>query len=31
MPNIGINAGPMLGALGLLAGIIRARETGEGC
>ncbi|HEY8057897.1 MAG TPA: CoA transferase [Acidimicrobiales bacterium] len=31
MPNIGINVGPMLGALGLLAGIIRARETGEGC
>jgi len=31
MPNIGINVGPMLGALGLLAGIVRARETGEGC
>jgi crotonobetainyl-CoA:carnitine CoA-transferase CaiB-like acyl-CoA transferase len=31
MPNIGINVGPMLGALGLLAGIIRARATGEGC
>ncbi|HYF46631.1 MAG TPA: CoA transferase, partial [Acidimicrobiales bacterium] len=31
MPNIGINVGPMLGAFGLLAGIIRARETGEGC
>ncbi len=31
MPNIGINVGPMLGAVGLLAGIIRARETGEGC
>ena len=25
MPNIGINVGPMLGAVGLLAGIIRAR------
>ena len=31
MPNIGINVGPMLGAFGLLAGIIRARDTGEGC
>jgi crotonobetainyl-CoA:carnitine CoA-transferase CaiB-like acyl-CoA transferase len=31
MPNVGINVGPMLGAVGLLAGIIRARETGEGC
>lgn len=31
MPNIGINVGPMLGAFGLLAGIIRARSTGEGC
>ena len=31
MPNLGINVGPMLGAVGLLAGIIRARETGEGC
>jgi crotonobetainyl-CoA:carnitine CoA-transferase CaiB-like acyl-CoA transferase len=31
MPNIGINVGPMLGALGLLAGIVRARATGEGC
>ena len=31
MPNIGINVGPMFGALGLLAGIIRARATGEGC
>jgi len=31
MPNIGINVGPMLGAFGLLAGIIRARESGEGC
>jgi crotonobetainyl-CoA:carnitine CoA-transferase CaiB-like acyl-CoA transferase len=31
MPNIGINVGPMLGALGVLAAIIRARETGRGC
>jgi len=31
MPNIGINVGPMLGAFGILAGIIKARETGEGC
>jgi len=29
--SIGINAGPMHGALGLLAGIIAARATGEGC
>jgi crotonobetainyl-CoA:carnitine CoA-transferase CaiB-like acyl-CoA transferase len=29
--SIGINAGPMFGALGLLAGVVRARETGEGC
>ncbi len=31
MPNIGINVGPMLGAVAILAGVIRARETGEGC
>ncbi len=31
MPNIGINVAPLIGAFGLLAGIIRARETGEGC
>jgi crotonobetainyl-CoA:carnitine CoA-transferase CaiB-like acyl-CoA transferase len=30
-PSIGIHAGPLFGALGVLAGIIRARETGEGC
>lgn len=30
-PSMGIHAGPLMGALGLLAGIIRARETGEGC
>jgi crotonobetainyl-CoA:carnitine CoA-transferase CaiB-like acyl-CoA transferase len=29
--SIGIHAGPLLGALAILAGVIRARETGEGC
>ncbi|MEJ5254184.1 MAG: CaiB/BaiF CoA-transferase family protein [Acidimicrobiales bacterium] len=29
--SIGINAGPLYGALGILAGILRARDTGEGC
>ncbi|MBW2713651.1 MAG: CoA transferase, partial [Deltaproteobacteria bacterium] len=29
--SVGINAGPIVGALGILAGVIRARETGEGC
>jgi crotonobetainyl-CoA:carnitine CoA-transferase CaiB-like acyl-CoA transferase len=29
--SIGINAGPIFGALGLLAGVLRARESGEGC
>jgi len=29
--TIGINAGPLYGALGVLAGILRARATGEGC
>src|SRR4051812_19970832 len=29
--SIGIHTGPMFGALGILAGIIRARATGEGC
>jgi crotonobetainyl-CoA:carnitine CoA-transferase CaiB-like acyl-CoA transferase len=29
--SIGIHAGPTFGALGILAGAIRARETGEGC
>ena len=28
--SIGINAGPLYGALGVLAGIIRARDTGAG-
>jgi crotonobetainyl-CoA:carnitine CoA-transferase CaiB-like acyl-CoA transferase len=31
MPNVGINVGPMLAAIAVLAGVIRARETGEGC
>jgi crotonobetainyl-CoA:carnitine CoA-transferase CaiB-like acyl-CoA transferase len=30
-PSVGIHAGPLFGALGILAGIIRARESGEGC
>jgi crotonobetainyl-CoA:carnitine CoA-transferase CaiB-like acyl-CoA transferase len=30
-PSMGIHAGPVLGALAILAAIIRARETGEGC
>jgi len=29
--SIGIHAGPVMGALGILAGVIRARATGEGC
>jgi crotonobetainyl-CoA:carnitine CoA-transferase CaiB-like acyl-CoA transferase len=29
--SIGINAGPLYGALGILAGIIKARATGSGC
>ena len=28
--SVGINAGPMMGAMGILAGIIQARATGEG-
>lgn len=28
--SIGIHAGPMFGALGILAAVLRARETGEG-
>ena len=31
MPNVGINVGPMLGAIAILAGVIKARETGSGC
>jgi crotonobetainyl-CoA:carnitine CoA-transferase CaiB-like acyl-CoA transferase len=30
-PSMGIHAGPLFGAFGVLAGIVRARETGEGC
>ena len=30
-PSVGIHAGPLFGALGVLAGITRARATGEGC
>jgi len=29
--SIGMHAGPMMGALGILAGVLRARETGHGC
>ena len=29
--SIGMHAGPLFGALGILAALIRARETGEGC
>jgi crotonobetainyl-CoA:carnitine CoA-transferase CaiB-like acyl-CoA transferase len=29
--SIGIHAGPLFGAFAILAGVIRARETGEGC
>ena len=31
MPNIGINVGPMLGAVAVLAAVIKARASGEGC
>jgi crotonobetainyl-CoA:carnitine CoA-transferase CaiB-like acyl-CoA transferase len=30
-PSMGIHAGPLFGALGILAAIIRARDTGEPC
>ena len=30
-PSTGIHAGPLFGAFGILAGIIGARATGEGC
>lgn len=30
-PSIGIHAGPLYGALAILAAVIRARETGRGC
>lgn len=29
--SIGINAGPIVGALGVLAGVVQARESGKGC
>lgn len=29
-PSVGIHAGPLFGAFGILAGVIRARATGEG-
>ena len=29
--SIGMHAGPMFGALGILAAVLRARETGKGC
>ena len=29
--SIGMNAAPLFGALGILAGVLRARETGVGC
>ena len=31
MPNVGINVGPMLAAMAVLAAVINARATGEGC
>lgn len=30
-PNVGINVGPLFGALGIVSGILHARATGEGC
>jgi len=30
-PSMGIHAGPLFGALGILAGVVQARATGEGC
>ncbi|CAN5774397.1 CaiB/BaiF CoA-transferase family protein [soil metagenome] len=30
-PSVGIHAGPLFGALGVLAGVVHARATGEGC
>jgi len=29
--SMGMHAGPLFGALGILAAVLRARETGEGC
>ena len=31
MPNVGINVGPMMAAVAVLAGVIKARTSGEGC
>ena len=31
MPNVGINVGPMLAAVAVLAAVIKARASGEGC
>ncbi len=30
-PSMGIHAGPLFGAFGILAGVVHARATGEGC
>ena len=30
-PSMGMHAGPLFGALGILAAVLRARETGSGC
>jgi crotonobetainyl-CoA:carnitine CoA-transferase CaiB-like acyl-CoA transferase len=30
-PNVGINVGPLFGALGIVSGVLHARATGEGC
>ncbi len=31
LPNVGINVGPMLGAMSILAGVVSARDSGSGC
>ena len=31
MPNVGINVGPMLTAVAILAAVIKARHSGQGC
>ncbi len=31
MPNVGINVGPMVAAMAILAGVVHAQTTGEGC
>ena len=30
-PSVGIHAGPIFGAFGILAGVVQAQRTGEGC